>query len=87
MKNKLSLLFLMFFTCLKIFGQNYYTINFDGAPLSTWGYELYIDTISNPGNVWQIGPPQKNTFTGAVSSPNVIVTDTLNYYPVNDTSS
>lgn len=38
-------------------------------------------------SLWQIGKPSKKVFTGANSSPCVIVTDTLNPYPVNDTSS
>ncbi len=41
---------------------------------------VYIDTL-NPDNVWQIGPPQKDLFDSAFSPPNVIVTDTLEYYP------
>lgn len=87
MKNKLLIIFFILCNSSRIFSQNYYDINFDGSPLSDWGYELYIDSTSNPGNVWQIGPPQKTVFTSAFSVPNVIVTDTLNYYPINDTSS
>lgn len=87
MKNKLLTTLLTLLTSLNIFSQNYYEISFDGAPLSTLGHELYIDNISNPGNVWQIGPPQKSIFTNAFSVPNSIVTDTLNFYPINDTSS
>ena len=68
------------------FGQlsdEWYDINFD----SSLGLEhLNIDTISNPNNIWQIGSPQKTLFTNAYSSPNVIVTDTMNTYPTNDTS-
>ena len=55
----------------------------DGAGMEC----LFIDTVSNPNNIWQIGSPQKNTFTSADSAPNAIVTDTLNPYPINDTSS
>lgn len=70
-----------------LFGQNYYDINFEG-PLSLNGsHELYLDTISNPNNIWQIGSPQKTVFTSAWNIPNAIVTDTVNPYPVNDTSS
>lgn len=65
-------------------GSNIYDINFDDG-LCMEG--LFIDTDSNPNNIWQIGPPQKATFTSAYSGPNVIVTDTLNTYPINDTSS
>ncbi|NTW31421.1 MAG: T9SS type A sorting domain-containing protein [Bacteroidetes bacterium] len=48
---------------------------------------LYIDTIVYSQNIWQIGKPQKTIFTYAYSVPNAIVTDTLNSYPINDTSS
>ena len=48
---------------------------------------LKIDTNFNSNGNWQIGAPQKTTFTSAVSSPNVIVTDTVNSYQINDTSS
>ena len=47
---------------------------------------IFIDTISNPNNIWQIGKPQKNIFTSAYSNFNAIVSDTINSYPINDTS-
>ncbi len=46
-----------------------------------------IDIASNPNNIWQIGPPQKTVLNNSYSFPNVIITDTVNTYPVNDTSS
>lgn len=61
-----------------------YSINFDDGQCQEM---LCIDTISNPNNLWEIGAPQKNTFSSPHSSPNVIVTDKLNPYPTNDTSS
>ena len=48
---------------------------------------LWIDTVSNPNNLWQVGQPQKTIFTSAFGGNNVIVTDTINSYTVNDTSS
>jgi len=60
------------------------SINFDN---STNLQYLTIDIVSNPNNIWQIGVPQKTYFTSAYSIPNVIVTDTINSYPTNDTSS
>lgn len=65
-------------------GATIYPINFDDG-LCMEG--LYIDTSSNANNIWEIGIPQKNTFISAHSVPNVIVTDKLNPYPANDTSS
>lgn len=89
MKNKFIATFLILFTSLKIFSQNYYEISFEGIGLyeNDSRHELFIDTISNANNIWQIGPPQKSLFSSAATPPNAIVTDTLNYYPINDTSS
>jgi len=67
------------------FGQleDNYELTFDNQ----WGLEhLFIDTMSNMNNVWQVGIPQKTIFTNAYSAPNVIITDSINSYPINDTS-
>lgn len=48
---------------------------------------LYLDTISDTNNIWQIGHPQKAIFNSAYSSAKAIVTDTINPYTINDTSS
>jgi hypothetical protein len=42
---------------------------------------------STPNNIWQIGKPQKLIFDSAATLPNVIVTDTINNYPINNLSS
>ncbi len=47
---------------------------------------LFIDTISSQDNIWQIGPPQKKILNNAMSQPNTIITDTINSYPINDSS-
>jgi hypothetical protein len=48
---------------------------------------LTVDSNANPNNIWQIGIPQKPILNNAWSIPNVIITDTIYSYPVNDTSS
>jgi hypothetical protein len=48
---------------------------------------LTIDIASNPNNIWQIAQPQKTVFNAASSFPNVIITDSVDFYPINDTSS
>jgi hypothetical protein len=48
---------------------------------------IYRDTISNPSCIWQVAAPNKSVFTAPYSSPNVMLTDSVNSYPVNDTSS
>jgi hypothetical protein len=58
---------------------------FDGEDTSANnGLKIYFDT--RPGNIWQIGRPQKTIFDSAATLPNALVTDTLNTYPVTDTS-
>lgn len=67
-----------------LFAQPTWDIDFENT---TWLYRVIIDTTSNPNNIWQIGHPCKTLFNSANSNPNVIVTDTTNPYPINDTSS
>jgi hypothetical protein len=50
-------------------------------------HKIFIDSISNSNNIWHIGAPQKALLSSALSAPNVIITDTANFYPMNDTSS
>jgi hypothetical protein len=73
-------------TCIVVtsFGQMVWDISFDDT---TFLDRIVVDTNSNPNNIWKIGHPNKTVFTTANSSPNVIVTDTMNSYPPNDTSS
>ena len=66
------------------FGQMIWNLDFENT---SYLNRVIIDTSSNPNNIWQIGHPNKTIFTSAYSSPNVIATDTLNFYPINDTSS
>ncbi|MBL0311051.1 MAG: T9SS type A sorting domain-containing protein [Bacteroidetes bacterium] len=85
MKKYLLLILMMLFSVAS-FSQSssFYTLDFeDTAAL----HHLRIDTVSNLNNIWQVGAPQKPIFTNAYSNPNVIVTDTINPYPINDTSS
>ena len=84
---------LSFFTVLTLtlFGQSdpntgiVEIITFD-YPNDTTFVLLEIDS-SDSNNIWQIGVPQKTVFNQANSSPNVIITDTINKYPISDTSS
>ncbi len=85
----------MFFCQSYVHGQLFYEFCFDEID-NCYYYPnggdpgllpLDINSNSNPNNVWQIGPPQKSVLNNAWSAPKVIVTDTINTYPVNDTSS
>ena len=80
-------LLVAFFACITSItatAQEYYQY-FDGADTSIYN-SVIISIDSSDTDVWQIGPPQKNIFTMAATVPNVIVTDTVNPYPPNDTS-
>ena len=48
--------------------------------------QLILDTLNNKKSLWQIGKPQKEILNSAYSSPNVIITDTINPYPPNTDS-
>ncbi|MBW7914274.1 MAG: hypothetical protein H3C54_11410, partial [Taibaiella sp.] len=56
------------------------------SPKNIYNDRFIIDTANYPNNIWQIGEPQKTTFNSAHSYPNAVITDTINAYPVNDTS-
>ena len=59
---------------------------FDGADTNEFS-SILIDIDTASSNIWQIGAPQKSIFDSAATTPNVIITDTINYYPSNNTSS
>lgn len=82
--NLFTLLFLCVLT-LTSKGQ-YYIQYFDGADTSAIN-SIIIQIDTNANNIWQIGKPQKIIFDSAATAPNVIVTDTINNYPGNNTSS
>lgn len=47
---------------------------------------LFLNQLSNPGGTeWQIGQLNKGEMQGAYSQINVIVTDTIDFYGINDT--
>lgn len=44
------------------------------------------DIDVDPFSIWQIARPNKNMIDSATSAPNVMITDSINSYPINDTS-
>jgi hypothetical protein len=76
---------LLSLTSFGAFAQYSIYQNFE-TPNDDFRTNFYIDTVNCSNNLWQIGRPQKAFFDSAYSYPNAIVTDTLNQYPVNDTS-
>jgi hypothetical protein len=62
----------------------YYNQYFDGAD-TLFPYSIAVD-IDTGANIWQIGMPHKVIFDSAATFPNVIITDTINNYPINNIS-
>jgi hypothetical protein len=66
--------------------QPSYNQYFDGEDTSA-SNSLIIRFDTSGSNLWQIGRPQKIIFDSSATLPNAIVTDTVNIYPINNTSS
>ena len=90
-----KMLVIVFFVMLnlvqhRVLAQEPYQLTFGtGGSLafddtSTTKY-FYIDTTIAT-NIWQVGSPDKIIFDSAYSAPRAMVTDTVNYYPVNNYS-
>lgn len=80
--QEIHILVLVLFS-LTIKGQFYQY--FDGANTNPMN-SLIVTIPTTSKNIWHVGPPQKTLFNAASTLPNVIVTDTLYKYPVNNTS-
>jgi hypothetical protein len=89
MNKRILTFILLTLTNTFVIAQNYYNITFEGTGVyeNDSRHKLFIDTISNANNIWQIGTPNKAILSSALSLPNVVITDTANTYPMNDTSS
>ena len=66
--------------------SQFYNQYFDGGVLFPPYSSITIHIDNSSENSWQIGRPSKTLFNSSNTSPKAIVTDTLNYYPINDTS-
>ena len=84
MKRPLPLLAIIFILTL-VYERSNAQWTLDTVSFETPTTKIIIDTAGN--NLWQIGQPQKTFFDTAHSGINAILTDTLNDYPPNDTSS
>ena len=83
--KKLYLTFALLLITVCITKAQFYTQYFDGADtLPNQSLKIKIDTGS--ANIWQVGRPRKTIFNRAASIPNVIITDSINYYPNNNVS-
>jgi hypothetical protein len=82
----LYILFTLLFCSQSFKSQNYYVQDFDGAN-TTPSTSIMVTIQTSSTNIWQIGKPQKTLFSSASTTPNVIVTDTINNYPSKNVSS
>jgi hypothetical protein len=83
MKKAAPLLLLLF--VFFIIQTNAQTGPHDTITFETSAPDIHI--LNTTGNLWQIGKPQKSFFDSAYTGTNAILTDTINSYPANDTSS
>ncbi len=70
-------------SCFGVYAQDGFEY-FDGDSDQYPRIIIQIDTTKK--NTWQIGKPQKSYFNTAATQPNAIITDTVGFYPPNDTS-
>lgn len=77
--KKAVLLIVSLWLGLNLSAQLPYQQYFDGPQPNP----ISITLVPSANNAWQVGKPQKTLFRNAKSAPHVIITDTLNPYPVN----
>ncbi|MCB0807097.1 MAG: T9SS type A sorting domain-containing protein [Bacteroidales bacterium] len=85
MKSKIITLFLLVTCGLTGISQPTFTQYFDGADTSAYN-SILVEIDNAPGNIWQIGMPQKAIFNSAATIPNAMITDTTHFYPASNTS-
>lgn len=87
MKKLYIIIILNLFTFSSIaFAQSNWYFGCDTIDFEEQNDLIYIDT-NNKENIWQIGKPNKVFFDTAFSGLKAILTDTVQNYPKNDTSS
>lgn len=79
---KCIILLLFIFSIIPLKAQLGYFTDFE----SNNGLDLSIGDLASD-SLWQIGKPDKTNFNSAYSIPNVIVTDSIQTYPIDHTSS
>ncbi|MBA3683111.1 MAG: hypothetical protein H0W73_18400 [Bacteroidetes bacterium] len=80
-----TIIFILFtFVSLTIRCQTYNQF-FDGFNTNP-SNSIIVGIQTSSTNIWQIGAPQKTMFNSASTLPKVIITDTINTYPINNVS-
>jgi len=76
-----KIIFIIAFCSLNILNAQFISTQyFDGADTNTWN-SILVQLDTTISGVWQIGVPQKTIFESASTTPNVLITDTVNTYP------
>lgn len=78
---KITFLSLIFIFCIHLCG-------YSQSQFNNFENSFELEVLFEPGNntLWQIGEPAKSNFNTALSLPNAIMTDSLNTYPINQTT-
>ena len=65
-----------------------FSISFAQTQFNDFENSVNLDVLIEPGNdtLWQIGPPAKTLFDEARSLPNAILTDSVNTYPIDQST-
>lgn len=83
--KKIYLTISILFSVVFLSKAQFYNQYFDGADTSVLN-SLIIQLDTSSTNIWQVGRPQKIIFDSAATFANALVTDTINNYPINNTS-
>ncbi len=78
--------------CLPVIGfTQEFKQYFDGTDTiynsNFWDSSIRVHINDSISSSWRIGQPMKSVFNKASTVPNAIITDTINYYSINDSSS
>lgn len=84
MKKHLTILLLLC-SFQALHAQFVYTQYFDGKD-TTLDKSLIFHILNDSISTWQVACPQKRLFTMAATTPNAILTDSVSFYPPNDSS-
>ncbi len=82
MKTIICILFTFVSLTIRCQTYNQFFDGFNTNPSNS----IIVGIQTSSTNIWQIGAPQKTMFNSASTLPKVIITDTINTYPINNVS-
>jgi hypothetical protein len=85
--KKLYVLWCIILLCIKSYSQQYeYETEYTWVLIRFDSTYQYLQTDTSTQNIWQIGTPNKAYFDSAYSKERGIITDSINFYPINNYS-